>query len=462
MLNENSLVTVYVTNYNYAAYIETAINSVLNQSYKSIELIVIDDGSSDESPHLIEKLATIHGFRYRICENSGLHAANNLALSLANGEFIIRLDADDWLDARCVEVMVNELVANPAAALVFPDYYLVDALGNKLSRVRRFDFSKATILNAPAHGACTMFRTSILREVGGYDETYTRQDGVFIWLKIIENYKVANINEPLFFYRQHGSNLTNDSLRLHATRAEIFHQHVKLKGEDIAELFVIPIRKRFVPGGIDLLQPYIEGKSLLEILVNKALDSQSISRVIICSEDSEIEAFASTKLANVATFIRRPDHYGSENKSVVGTLNFIIASLRESKSLMKERVVVCCDPSYVFTSSIYIDLCVYNLLTFSLDGVDTVIEDYSIMYRPTESGLIATNDVSFIKNERDTLYKRTGGLSAYSIASLREDFSIFNAKMGHVEVDKYATAHLGFFPSLAAVKSYIEEIQNAE
>ena len=69
------------------------------------------------------------------------------------------------------------------------------------------------MLDLPAHGACTMFKTSVLKKIGGYDESFSCQDGYDIWLKIINNYQISNINNPLFFYRQHSLSLTKMSIR---------------------------------------------------------------------------------------------------------------------------------------------------------------------------------------------------------------------------------------------------------
>ena len=64
------------------------------------------------------------------------------------------------------------------------------------------------MLDLPAHGACTLFKIETLKKIGGYDEEFNCQDGYDVWLKIINNFKISNINKPLFYYRQHSSSLT--------------------------------------------------------------------------------------------------------------------------------------------------------------------------------------------------------------------------------------------------------------
>ena len=104
-------ITVYITNYNYGQYIEQAIESVLSQSIDDWELIVIDDGSTDNS---LSGLINIVQMKITIIaqENKGLNITNNVAVRLARGNYIVRLDADDFLDENFVGV-VNILVRGP-------------------------------------------------------------------------------------------------------------------------------------------------------------------------------------------------------------------------------------------------------------------------------------------------------------------------------------------------------------
>ena len=106
--NSDPLITVYITNYNYAKYLEKSIKSVLSQSYKNFELIIIDDGSTDKSKKIIEKFRKKKD-KDSFSKNKGLNLTNNVALKLSKGKYITRLDADDWLDENFLQVMVNQI-----------------------------------------------------------------------------------------------------------------------------------------------------------------------------------------------------------------------------------------------------------------------------------------------------------------------------------------------------------------
>ena len=130
-------ITVYITNYNYGQYIEQAIESVLSQSIDDWELIVIDDGSSDNSLERIDKYRVNEKITIIAQENKGLNITNNVAVRLARGIYIVRLDADDFLDENFLLVLSNILDQRSDIGLVYPDYYHVDPDGNIIETIRR-------------------------------------------------------------------------------------------------------------------------------------------------------------------------------------------------------------------------------------------------------------------------------------------------------------------------------------
>ena len=111
----------------------------------------------------------------------------------------MRLDADDYFSKDALKLMFREF-DQKTLGMVFADWYLIDEKGEVLGVEQRHDFQKdVTLHDQPAHGACTMFRVSSLKKLGGYDESISRQDGYELWLRFIENYDVRNINVPLFY-----------------------------------------------------------------------------------------------------------------------------------------------------------------------------------------------------------------------------------------------------------------------
>ena len=240
------LVTVYVANFNYGRYLRTALESVYRQTFRDFELIIVDDGSTDNSRDIIAEYEGRPETRIILQDNKGLHGVSRVAVRAARGKYVMRLDADDLLDESALLVMASALEAAPDVALVFPDYYYIDEAGAVTGQERRHNFqTEVTLLDQPAHGACTMIRRDCLIEVNAYSGQFRSQDGYDLWLKIIDRYKVRNVNLPLFYYRRHGENLTNNQEFILKTRSEILKAHAERANRPkLRTICVIPVRGR--------------------------------------------------------------------------------------------------------------------------------------------------------------------------------------------------------------------------
>lgn len=123
----NPLISVIVPAYNIAPYIERCINSILSQTYKNIEIMLIDDGSTDDTPAIVDKIAEKDS-RVRVfhIENEGVSNARNTALDNLTGDYISIIDGDDWVEPTLFEDAINAMQENNADAFMFEyfvDYY---------------------------------------------------------------------------------------------------------------------------------------------------------------------------------------------------------------------------------------------------------------------------------------------------------------------------------------------------
>lgn len=118
------LVSVIITTYNYAIYLPKAIDSVLKQSYQNTEVIIIDDGSADDAASVIPKHESV---KYFYQENQGISAARNNGISKSKGDYIIFLDADDWLEPNAIKDNLDVLINKPGVAFVSGNYYFYRA-----------------------------------------------------------------------------------------------------------------------------------------------------------------------------------------------------------------------------------------------------------------------------------------------------------------------------------------------
>lgn len=433
-------VTVYITNYNYERYLQRSVESVLAQTLQDIELLIIDDGSTDDSRQIMERYASNPRIKLIYQQNHGLNVTNNIALRLARGQYIVRLDADDYFEPDALQSMVEVLDADSEAGLVFPDYYMVDRNGNALEIVRRLDFDReVALLDQPAHGACTMIRRDFLLALGGYDESYSCQDGYELWIKFTAKYKVRNINRPLFHYRQHGENLTSNELRILETRMSIKRDFVKRNALALPRtLGVIPVRDTRL-NGVKLAFAELGGKCLLQIKVEALLNAANLDLVVVTSEDSEIAAYIERTFPGESRllFVPRSDKAARFNASLVPTLLEVL----DAKPLSERgfEVVLTAAIDYPNVSSSIMDDAVNTLAVFNSDSLISVRAENSLFFQHHGRGMVPIlGQEKFTKLEREALYRAVGGIILARVEGLRKSGVMLHGLVGHVVIDQAA------------------------
>ncbi|WP_211828568.1 glycosyltransferase family 2 protein [Kistimonas asteriae] len=206
------LVSVLVPCYNHQNYVKDAINSILNQTYSNIELIVLDDGSTDNSPAILAELSEKHGFYYEHQQNMGLNGTLNKGLSLAKGQYICPFASDDVMFLDRIEKQVALLESRPDVAVCAGNMIAISETGEiasslKIRPAREVDFDDLFWRKIPGPAAPTaMIRSSVIDEVGHYDPDIRIED-LYMWLKITHaGHKIYILNDVLAYYRKHTGN----------------------------------------------------------------------------------------------------------------------------------------------------------------------------------------------------------------------------------------------------------------
>jgi glycosyltransferase involved in cell wall biosynthesis len=209
------LVSVIVPCFNYGRFVNEAVSSALLQTISSLEVIVVDDGSSDpETIRVLETLKTLPRVRVIRQVNAGLPSARNTGIALARGEYICCLDADDTLEPSYVELCVAVLELDRSAGFA---YSWAQLFGDETGvwRTREFDINEALYDNHTP--ASAVFRRDDWLAVGGYrpDMRSGYEDWEF-WLRVAALGRRGRlIRSPLFNHRRHGRTMTHDA---HAMR----------------------------------------------------------------------------------------------------------------------------------------------------------------------------------------------------------------------------------------------------
>jgi glycosyltransferase involved in cell wall biosynthesis len=432
MNKENFLVTVYITNFNYGKFIKQAIESVLMQTEQSFELIIIDDGSTDNSKEIIEKYKDLKNIRIVYQKNKGLNVTNNIALRAARGKYIVRLDADDYFSPNALELLLEKLESDSMLGMVFPDYFLVDTQGEVLERQKRHDFdNEVKLFDQAAHGACTMIRVQFLREIGGYDESFSCQDGYELWVKFTSKFKVSNINEPLFYYRKHGKNLTSNEDRILDTRATINSKYVKKFNKEIKSVAIIPVRGE----GNDIYKLPFGSHTLLEEKINQALESNFITKVIVTSPDENIKQLINDKYENLdkVSFFYRDKSKTRINVDLNSTLELIVEKFKN----LDFKAITILAIEFPFLKPSKIDDAINTMVLFDADSLISVRNTNKLLFRHNGRGMNPILGMEkFTKMEREMLYFHSGGISVSTRKNFEKNNKMLSGKVGHILLDQ--------------------------
>lgn len=200
-------ITVVIPTYNRLRYLREAVGSVQSQT-GDIELIVVDDLSDDGTREWLGELAT-HGVRtILLTERSERSAARNKALEAANGDFILFLDDDDLLAPRALGRLENALRSEPNAVAAVGAALYFDESGQtkRLAHPKRpalLDVRMEVMFGWPAHPGSTLWRTELLKQVGGWPEDLTQGEDQDLWLRLAEMGPIAALPETVLLYRKH-------------------------------------------------------------------------------------------------------------------------------------------------------------------------------------------------------------------------------------------------------------------
>jgi alpha-1,3-rhamnosyltransferase len=202
------LVTILVPSYNHSKYISKCIESIISQTYDNFELIVIDDGSIDDSVEILQDLKIKYNFTLILQENKGIsYTINKCIKELANGDYFTFCASDDYWVRDKLSIQVEFMIKNRFYPMCFGKAYIVNSKGDIIEDklgINNHNFENITfedIFLLKIHPPVSyFFDIKIFDEIGLYDESVLVED-FYMNLKILSKYPIGFIDDELFFYR---------------------------------------------------------------------------------------------------------------------------------------------------------------------------------------------------------------------------------------------------------------------
>ncbi len=229
---DSHLVSVIIPCYNQAHFLKEAIESVLGQTNQHFEIVVMDDGSTDNTSEVAAGYPHVRCIRH---ENQGLPASRNAGIRASQGSYLVFLDSDDRLLPEALEIGVECLRAHPECAFVFGVCNVIAGDGSLL-RTQKPWVESDHYLALLRHNdiwcpATVMYRRGIFDSAGGFNTSLKSSEDYDFYFRIVRNFKVHCHNRVIAEYRRHGMNMSGNHARmLHATLAVYRTQRDYVKG----------------------------------------------------------------------------------------------------------------------------------------------------------------------------------------------------------------------------------------
>ena len=246
-------ISIILPSHNRADFISQTIDSCLKQTHKNIELIIVDDYSTDNSVEVIQSYIK-KDTRIKLIQNKHnkkLPATLNVGFSVATGDYLTWISDDNMFTRNALEIMLSTLIAEPDIGLVYSDYTTIDANGKIIARIYQEPPEYLPIRDCI--GACFLYRSSIARLVGKYNENLFLIEDYEFFLRMGLKTKIKHIPQSFYYYRVHNQSLTQNR-----------KNEIKLAKQNLKKLFAgqykIPDHLRPID---DLYKWYIEDKSLV-------------------------------------------------------------------------------------------------------------------------------------------------------------------------------------------------------
>lgn len=371
-------ICVVVTAYNYGRYITRCIQSVLQQvGAPKWHLVVVDDGSTDETSNILKAYGRDPRITLICLAGKGLAGSGNAGVSNSASDWVLRLDADDWLEPDALRKLYEHAKAS-GADFVYGDLLLVDEAGRSLGVLSQADEWLGSGLERSPVGSGALYRRAVWETVGGYDETLRYQEDFDFWLKVVEQFKASHIPQAVYVYRQHFSSMSGNRKPRAASRAlvkrrALLRRALPHTGKLLAVISAIPtLCARIDP---KMCMMFIDGERLIERAIRAVTEIGYEHEIVVECAAAEIETWARSKGLRTAE--------GAASYSISGDSIQPLLDLPRNDEM---DVVLHVSPYFPLVETYRYREVIDTLFLGNCSRVDTAIADAARMLVPGEGG----------------------------------------------------------------------------
>lgn len=453
-------VTVYVPSRNYARFLRQALLSVVSQTFTDWELIIFDEASDDETESIAREFEARAPGRIRFIRHArplGLRACANEALELARGEYIIRLDADDYFDQSALLVLSDYLDRHPNVGLVYPNWIYITEFGDVIGVERRKQIQdEVEVLDLPAHGACTMIRKRVLKAVGGYDTGFDSQDGHELWMKALHRFRPGNVQTPLFYYRKHAGSMSSDGDGLLEARRKIKKKVAGNYSGPVKPRIVaiVPVKNTYEHMPNIALEP-LAGRPLVDYTLECARNCGAFDLVYVTTDDQAVVDYCSAQ-PDVVSHLRDM-RLSDPEVQLQNVIEDAISHLEVENKLLPDIVAIL-NVHAPLRRAEHVQEALDTLLVYEVDQVISTYEDTDLHFRHGRHGLEPLNfgATKALRLEREALFAWNGAVHVFWRDVLRTE-TLYSGRISHIIMPRIDSVQVKYPEARKRVENIMRE-----
>lgn len=228
-IDQKTLISVVLPTHNGSKYIAESIDSVLNQTYRNLELIVVNDGSNDDTKEVVLSFEDPRLFYLENDRNMGLSKSLNKGFSRSKGNYLTWTSDDNYYKPDALLRMLSKLKETRAVDFVYANYCRIDESGKLVDEIRVKE--SLHLLRHNYVGPCFLYTRQVYGKVGDYNPDFVLAEDYEYWMRVIKHFKMKSIEDCLYCYRLHGNSLTfkHTSENAASVARRAFEKHVTLR-----------------------------------------------------------------------------------------------------------------------------------------------------------------------------------------------------------------------------------------